>query len=56
MCSHLSDKASKDGFLGPDNFQNHKNEVRKGEKERPKRKKGGEQKKSNGCSLNVYNG
>ena len=39
MCSHLSEKASKDIFGGPDKFQNHKNEVRKGEKERAKREK-----------------
>ena len=56
MCSHLSEKPSKDIFLGPDKFQNHKNEVRKDEKERAKRKKRGRREKSSGCSLNVYHG
>lgn len=60
MCSHLSEKPSKDIFWGPDKFQNHKNEVRKDEKERAKRKKTGRREKSgcssSGCSLNVYHG
>ena len=41
ICRHLSEKASKDRFLGPDNLQNHTN---KG-KERRKRKSEEEEKR-----------
>ena len=47
ICSHLSEKVSKDRFLEPEKIQNHSNEGKgKGEKERAKRRKGGEEKKA----------
>ena len=57
ICSHLTEKASKGRFLKPENGS--KITVTK-EKERRKRKseetrKGGEEKKSNGCTLSFYN-
>ena len=41
--NHLSEKASKVRFLKPEKLQNHSN--RKGEKERARRREGGEEKK-----------
>ena len=58
ICSHLSEKASKGTFLKPEKLQNHCNELkrkRKGEKERARRRKGGEENNSNGCTLSFYN-
>ena len=57
ICSHLTEKASKGSFLKPENGS--KITVTK-EKERRIRKseeirKGGEEKKSNGCSFSFYN-
>ena len=57
ICSHLTEKASKGRFLKPENGS--KITVTK-EKERRKRKseeirKGGEEKKDNGCTLSFYN-
>ena len=56
ICSHLSEKTSKGMFLKRQKLQNNSNE-RKGkvEKERARRRKGGEEKKSNGCTLSFYN-
>lgn len=48
ICRHLSEKALKGGFLGPDKLRTHTNEG-KGEekkKERARRKKRGEEKKA----------
>ena len=42
ICRHLSEKASKGRFLGPDKLQNHSNE----EKENARRRKGGEERKA----------
>ena len=57
ICSYLTEKASKGRFLTPENGS--KITVTK-EKERRKRKseeirKGGEEKKSNSCTLRFYN-
>ena len=48
ICSHLSEKASKGTFLKPEKLQDHSNELRKrkGEKERARRRKGGEEKQA----------
>ena len=46
ICNHLIEKASKGKFLGPYKLQNHTTIGKKGEKERARRKKGGEQKKA----------
>ena len=55
ICSHLSEKVSKGRFFEPEKIQNHSNEGKgKGEKERAKRRKGGEE-KSNGCTISFYN-
>ena len=58
ICSHLSEKASKGKFFGPDKLQNHSNEEKRKEK-----KKNGEEhierrtkERSNGCTLSFYNG
>ena len=54
ICRHLSEKASKGRFHVLEKLQNHSNESkelkRKGEKEKARRKSGGE-KKSNDCTL-----
>ena len=50
---HLSEKGPKGSFFAHDELENHttkKKEV-KGEKERARRKKGGEEKKEMGCTL-----
>ena len=57
ICSHLSEKASKGRLFGPDKLQNNTNEgKRKGEKERARRNKGGEEKKAMVAHLVSYNG
>ena len=49
ICRYLSEKASKSRFPTPEKLQNHSNKSkefkRKGDKERPRRKSGGEKKK-----------
>ena len=52
ICRHLSEKASKDRFLGPDNLQNHTN---KGKGKEKKKERGGRKEKTtkekrNGCT------
>ena len=41
ICRHLSEKASKDRFLGPDNLQNHTNKGKGKEKKKKKEKRNG---------------
>jgi len=53
----LSEKRPKGRFFTPNKLKNHTSEVKKkGENETARRKKGGEEKKSNGCTLSFYNG
>ena len=58
ICSHLSEKASKGRFFGPDKLQNHSNEEKRKEKKKnceehiERRRK----ERSNGCTLSFYNG
>ena len=58
ICRHLSEKASKGSFHVFEKLQNNSNESkelkRKGEKERARKKSGGE-KKSNDCTLRFCN-
>ena len=57
ICCHLSEKVSKGMFLKPDKLQNHTDEGKaKPRKRDSEEEKGGEEKKSNGCTLNFYNG
>ena len=56
ICRHLSEKASKDRFLGPDNLQNHTN---KGKGKEKKKERGGRKEKTtkekrNGCTPSFY--
>ena len=55
ICSHLSEKASKDTFLRLEKLQNHSNEG-KGKEKKKERGEGKEEKKkkSNGCTLSFY--
>ena len=55
-CSHLSEKRPNGRFFAPDKLKNHTSEIKKREKETARRKKGGEEKKSNGCTLSFYDG
>ena len=54
---HLSEKASKSTFVKPEKLQNPSNEGKGEEKKKEwgSRRKGGEEKKSNGCTLSFYN-
>ena len=52
ICSHLSEKASKNRFRKPEKLQNHRNKGKRKEKEKER----GEEKKSNGCTLSFHNG
>ena len=57
ICRHLSEKALKGEFLGPDKLRTHTNEG-KG-KDKRKKERGGrkeEKRKSNGCTPSFYNG
>ena len=56
ICSHLSEKASKDRFLKPEKIQNHSNEE-KGKEKKKERREGKKEKKqkSKGCTLSFYN-
>ena len=49
--SDASEKGSKGRLLAPKPRESQYREKRKGEKERARRTKGGEEKKSNGCTL-----
>ena len=49
--SHVSEKGQKAGFLRQKYQESQYRGKRKGEKERARRTKGGEEKKSNGCTL-----
>ena len=52
ICRLLSEKASKGRFLGPYKLQNHTNEGKGKEKKKEREeRKGGEEKKTNGCTL-----
>ena len=55
ICSHLSEKASKGRFLGPEKLQNHSNKGKGKEKKKERREGKEETKKSNGCTLGFYN-
>ena len=52
ICSHLSETVSRGRFLKSEMLQNYRNDrrKRKGEKETARRRKGGEEKQSNGCA------
>ena len=52
----MFEKRPKGRFFAPDKLKNHTSEVKKGEKETARRKKGGEEKKSNGCTLSFFDG
>ena len=54
ICSHLSERRQKTGFLIPRSSKITVTEEKE-KKERARRRKGGEENKSNGCTLSFYN-
>lgn len=52
----MSEQRPKGRFLGPYKFENHTSEGKGKEKRMNERKKGGENKNSNSCTLSFYNG
>ena len=55
ICSHLSEKASKDTFLRLEKLHNHSNEEKGKEKKKERGEGKEEKKKSNGYTLSFYN-
>ena len=54
ICSHLSERRQKAGFLIPRSSKITVTEEKE-KKERARKRKGGEENKSNGCTLSFYN-
>ena len=56
ICNHLSKKGPKGKFFfAPDELENHTTK-KEAEKERARKKKGGEEKKEIGCTFSFHNG